>query len=58
LPEQRTVTGEQTIRVLNDSLEATGTEWRVHQPGDKAVEISLRKNVRVTFRAELKNLLQ
>jgi hypothetical protein len=58
LPEERTVTGQETIRVLNDSLEATGTEWRVHQPGDKAVDISLRKNVRVTFRAELKNLLQ
>lgn len=58
LPEERTVTGQETIRVLNDSLEATGTEWRVHQSGEKAVEISLRQNVRVTFRAELKNLLQ
>lgn len=58
LPEQHTVTGPETIRVLNDDLEASGTDWRVHQPKEKVVEISMRQNVRVTFRAELKNLLQ
>lgn len=58
LPEERTVTGAESIRVLNDDLEASGLDWRVHQPAEKVVEISMRKNVRVTFRAELKNLLQ
>lgn len=58
LPDQRTVTGPDAIRVINDELEATGTDWRVRQTGDRAVEISMRQNVRVTFRAELKNFLQ
>lgn len=58
LPEERTVTGPEAIRVINDELEASGTEWRVHQAAERIVEISMRRNVRVTFRAELKNLLQ
>lgn len=58
LPEERTVTGPDTIRVINDELEANGADWRVHQTGEKSVEISMRRNVRVTFRAELKNFLQ
>jgi hypothetical protein len=57
-PETRTVTGPASIRVISDELEASGADWRVHQPADKTVEISMRRNVRVTFRAELKNLLQ
>ena len=58
LPDDRTVTGAETIRVLNDELEASGADWRVHQPAEKTVEMTMRRNVRVTFRAELKNLLQ
>ncbi|MBA3848946.1 MAG: hypothetical protein C0502_02995 [Opitutus sp.] len=58
LPDDRTVTGPESIRVINDEFEASGAEWRVHQAAERTVEISMRRNVRVTFRAELKNLLQ
>ena len=49
------VTGPDTIRVINDQFEATGTDWRyLHK--DKRVSIA--RNVRVTFRAELKDFLK
>lgn len=48
-------TGPSTIRVLTDALEATGEQWTYDH---REKRVSMRKNVRVTFRAELKNLLQ
>ncbi|MBX3736012.1 MAG: LPS export ABC transporter periplasmic protein LptC [Candidatus Didemnitutus sp.] len=48
-------TGQSTIRVLTDTLEATGEQWTYDH---REKRVSMRKNVRVTFRAELKNLLQ
>lgn len=58
LPEKRAVSGPDTLRVINDQLEATGADWQVTQPAPKHVVITMRQNVRVTFRAELKNLLK
>ena len=49
------VTGPDTIRVINDQFEATGTEWRYTH---KEKRVSIARNVRVTFRAELKDFLK
>jgi lipopolysaccharide export system protein LptC len=48
-------TGDSTIRVINDQFEASGSQWRYSH---KEKMISIKKNVRVSFKAELKNLLQ
>jgi hypothetical protein len=55
LTEPQVVTGSEAIRVLNDEFEASGADWRYDH---RAKRISIRKDVRVAFRAELKNLLQ
>lgn len=55
LPEEQTVTGGGTIRVINDEFEASGADWR-YDHGEK--RISINKNVRVAFRAQLKSFLQ
>jgi hypothetical protein len=54
-PEQQTVAGLETIRVIDDRFEATGADWR-YEHQEKRVFIN--RNVRVTFRAQLKDLLQ
>lgn len=54
-PDDQTIFGESSIRVINDEFEASGENWRYdHQ--EKRVLIA--KNVRVAFRAQLKNFLQ
>jgi hypothetical protein len=55
MTDTRVASGPSTIRVLTDTLEATGEEWTYDH---REKRVSMRKNVRVTFRAELKNLLQ
>lgn len=55
LTEPQTVSGPDTIRVINKEFEATGREW-LYDHREK--RISIAKNVRVTFRAQLTNLLQ
>lgn len=54
-PSTQTVVGHSTLRVIDDEFEATGSQWR-YDHREKRVFIA--KDVRVTFRAELKNLLQ
>jgi hypothetical protein len=57
LPEEKTVSGDSTLRVidLQKEFEATGTGWR-YTNKDKTV--TLHKNVRVVLRAEVKNILK
>lgn len=55
LTEPQIVSGSGTIRVIRDDLDATGTDWTYNHQEKR---VSMRKNVRVTFRAELKNFLQ
>ncbi|MBI3886411.1 MAG: LPS export ABC transporter periplasmic protein LptC [Opitutae bacterium] len=55
LPGESVVTGEDTIRVINDDFEVTGVKWRYEH---KQKRVTIAKNVRVTFRAELKDYLQ
>lgn len=54
-PAESVVTGENTIRVINDDFEATGTGWRY---ANKEKKTTIDKKVRVTFHAEIKNFLK
>ena len=54
-PGDSTVTGDGTIRVINDEFEATGTDWRY---AHKDRKISIQKKVRVTLHAEFKDILK
>lgn len=47
--------GEKSVRFIGDDIEATGTRWVYYQTQKK---ISLDGAVRVTFQAELKDLLK
>ena len=54
-PETITATGVDAIRVIDDEFEASGIGWSYRH---REKRISIAKNVRVTFRAELKDLLK
>jgi len=55
LPAESVVTGDSTIRVINDDFEATGIGWRY---AHKEKKTSIQRKVRVTFHAEIKNFLK
>lgn len=55
LSQTRVAHGEKLVRFIGDDIEASGTRW-VYLHDQK--KISLDGAVRVTFRAELKNLLK
>jgi hypothetical protein len=55
LPETKLAHGEQSVRFIRDDLEASGTRW-VYNHAEK--KISLDGDVRVTFHAELKDILK
>ena len=55
LPHDKVAHGEKSVRYIGDDIEASGVRWTYLHVQKK---ISLDGNVRVTFRAELKNLLQ
>jgi len=55
LPADTVATGTDTIRVINDEFEATGSEWRY---AHKERKVTIDKNVRVSFRAEFKDILK
>ena len=54
-PDAAVVTGTDTIRVINDQFEANGTGWRY---AHKEKKVSITRNVRITFRAEFKDILK
>ncbi len=54
-PEAKTAHGEKTVRFIGEGVEATGVRW-VYFHAEK--KISLDGAVRVTFNAELKDLLK
>lgn len=59
LPDKSVITGPDTIRVINDEFEASGSDWRfTHNKESKENRISINRNVRVAFRAEFKDFLQ
>ena len=49
------ITGKDSIRVINDQFEAAAADWRYEH---KEKKVSINKNVRITFRAELKDILK
>ena len=55
LTDESLVTGQGTIRVINDDFEASGTDWRYTH---KQKRVSINQNVHVTFRTELKDFLK
>jgi len=55
LPAQSVVTGESTIRVINDEYEATGSGWRY---AHKEQRVNIAHDVRVAFNIELKEFLK
>ena len=54
-PSLSVVTGENTIRVINDDFEVTGVSWRYEHLHKR---VTIAKNVRVVFNAELRNYLK
>ena len=54
-PAESVVSGDSTIRVINDEFEATGIGWRY---AHKDKKILIQKNVRVSFNAEFKDFLK
>ena len=55
LPAESVITGDSTIRVINDDFEATGIGWRY---AHKEKKTTIQKKVRVTFKAEIKDFLK
>ncbi len=55
LSRERIARGDKFVRFIGDDIEATGKRWIYRQ---KEKKISLDGEVRVTFGAELKNLLK
>jgi len=49
------VRGSDTIRVINDNFEATGSDWNYNHREKK---VSINKNVHVVLHTELKAILQ
>lgn len=54
-PKENRASGDSTVRFIRDDIEVTGTGWTYDH---KTKNISLRQDVRVTFRAELKDILK
>lgn len=55
LPKEKRATGEKSVRLIRDDVEVTGEGWTYDHPGKK---ISLARNVRVVFRAQLNDILK
>ncbi len=55
LPAESVVTGDNTIRVINDEYEATGSGWRY---AHKEQRVNIARDVRVSFNIELKEFLK
>lgn len=49
-PKENRAAGEKGVRVIRDELEVTGEDWSYDHTGKK---VSIRRNVRVTYRAQL-----
>ena len=49
------VSGDRSVRFLQDEVEVTGGRWTFDQAAKK---VSLRENVRVTFKGSLNDILR
>ena len=55
LPKEKRATGEKSVRLIRDDIEVTGEGWTYDHLGKK---VSLARNVRVVFRAQLNDILK
>ena len=54
-PGRNIVSGDRSLRFLQDDVEVTGNRWTLDQGAKK---VSIRGEVRVTFRAKLNDILR
>lgn len=54
-PKEKRATGEKSVRLIRDDIEVTGEGWSYDHDGKK---VSLARNVRVVFRAQLNDILK
>lgn len=55
LPKEKRASGEKSVRLIRDDIEVTGEGWTYDHDGKK---VSLARNVRVVFRAQLNDILK
>lgn len=55
LPKEKRALGNKTVRLIRDDIEVTGVGWNYEHDAKK---ISLARNVRVVFRAQLNDILK
>ncbi len=55
LPSTTLASGEKSVRVIRDDIEITGEQWTYDPAGKK---VSLQKNTRVVFQAQLPDILR
>lgn len=55
LLDDRLISGQDSIRIINDRLEATGADWRYDHANKK---VSIARNVRVVLHTQLQDFLQ
>jgi len=55
VPGEQIVRGSDTIRIINDRFEATGSEWNYSH---KEKKVSIGKNVHVVLHTQLKDILK
>lgn len=54
-PKENRASGEKSVRFIRDDIEVTGVGWTYDHAAKK---VSLQQNVRVTFRAQLNDILR
>lgn len=54
-PKENRASGDKTVRFIRDDVEVTGLGWTYDHVARK---VSLRENVRVTFRAQINDILK
>lgn len=55
LPKEERARGEKSVRLIRDDIEVTGVGWIYDH---KSKKVSLQHDVRVTFRAQLNDILK
>ena len=54
-PNEKIVRGESTVRLMRDDLEITGEQWTYDHAAKK---VSLARHARITFKAQLPDILK
>ncbi len=55
VPKENRASGDKSVRLIRDDVEVTGLGWEYDH---KAKKVSLQQKVRVTFRAQLNDILK